>query len=110
MDLQILDDGKGVKFTATPVNKAGAPVTLPAGVVPVWASSNPAALSVAADPSDTTGLTALGTPVSDGLGVVVSLTADLGGGVIIKDDGSDAPIDVVPDTQATGFVIQEAAQ
>ena len=110
MDLQILDDGKGVKFTATPENRAGKPVSLPAGVTPVWASSDPSVLTVAADPSDTTGLTALGTPVSDGAGIVVSLTADLGGGNIIKDDGSDAPIDVIPDTQATGFVIQEATE
>ena len=110
MDLQILDDGKGVKFTATPVNKANNPVTLPAGVVPVWTSSNPAVLSVTADPSDSTGLTALGTAVSDGTGVVVSLTATLPDNTIIKDDGSDAPIDVILDTQASGFIIQEAAQ
>ena len=77
MDLQIFDDGKGVKFTATPVNKAGKPVALPVGVVPVWASSNPAVLSVAVDPSDSTGLSALGTPVSDGTGVVATLTATL---------------------------------
>ncbi len=39
MDLQILDDGKGVQFTAQPVNKGGKPVTLPEGVVPTWTSS-----------------------------------------------------------------------
>ena len=110
MDLQIFDDGKGVKFTATPVNKAGKPVTLPSGVVPAWASSDSTVLTVAADPTDPTGLTALGTAVSDGTGVVVSLTATLSDGTVIKDDGSDAPIDVVADTQASGFTIQEAAQ
>lgn len=86
MDLQILDDGKGVKFSATPVNQGGKPVTLPSGVVPVWASSDPTVLTVAADPSD------------------------LGGGNTIKDYGAQAPIDVVADTTATGFTIQEAAQ
>ena len=110
MNLQITDDGKGVKFTAQPVNKAGKTVSLPSGVVPVWTSSDPSVLSVAPDPSDATGLTALGTPVSDGTGINVDCTADLGGGNIIKDDGSEALIDVVPDTTATGFVIQEAAQ
>jgi hypothetical protein len=110
MDLQILDDGKGVKFTAEPVNKAGKPVTLPSGIVPVWASSNSAVLTVVADPTDSTGLTALGTPVSDGTGVVASITATLADGTVIKDDGSEAPIDVVADTQASGFIIQEAAQ
>jgi len=110
MDLQIFDDGKGAKFTATPVNKAGKPVTLPSGIVPTWTSSNPAVLTVAPDPTDPTGLTAIGTPVSDGTGITVDCSADLGGGNIIKDDGSQAPLDVVPDTQATGFIIQEAAQ
>ena len=110
MDLQIFDDGKGVKFTAEPVNKAQKPVTLPAGIIPVWASSNPAVLTVAADPSDPTGLTAIGTPVSDGTGVTASVSATLADGTVIKDDGSESPIDVVADTTATGFIIQEAAQ
>ena len=110
MDLQIFDDGKGVKFTATPVNKAGKPVSLPDGVVPTWTSSDPNVLAIAPDPNDPTGLTAIGTPVSDGTGINVDCTADLGNGNIIKDDGTEAPIDVVPDTQAAGFIIQEAAQ
>jgi hypothetical protein len=109
MDLQILDDGKGVKFTAEPVNKAGKPVSLPSGIVPVWSSSNPAVLTVAADPADASGLTALGTPVSDGTGVLASVTATLADGTVIKDDGSEAPIDVVADSEAAGFIIQEAA-
>ena|ERR1039458_106802 len=110
MDLQIFDDGKGAKFSATPVNKVGKPVTLPSGVVPVWTSSDPTVLTVAPDPTDPTGLTGIGTPVSDGTGITVDCSADLGGGNTIKDDGSQAPVDVVADTQATGFVIQEAVQ
>jgi len=110
MDLQITDSGKGVKFTAEPVNKAGKQVSLPVGIVPVWASSNPAVLTVAADPSDPSGLTALGTPISDGTGVLASVTATLPDGTVIKDDGSEAPIDVVSDGTPSGFVIQEAAQ
>lgn len=110
MDLQIFDDGKGVKFTAEPVNKSGKQVSLPDGIVPVWTSSNPAVLAVAADPTDPTGLTAIGTPVSDGVNVLASVSATLADGTVITDDGSEAPIDVVADTQASGFIIQEAAQ
>ena len=110
MDLQIFDDGKGAKFSATPVNQVGKPVTLPSGVVPVWTSSNPTVLAVASDPTDPTGLTAIGTPVSDGTGITVDCTATLPDNTVIKDDGSQAPVDVVADATATGFVIQEAAQ
>jgi hypothetical protein len=110
MNMQIFDDGKGVKFTATSVNKGGKGVSLPDGVIPAWTSSDPTVLTVAPDPSDPTGLTAIGTPVSDGTGINVDCSADLGGGDVIKDDNSESPIDVVADTKAAGFIIQEAAQ
>lgn len=113
VDLQILDDGAGVKYVFTPVNAGGSAVALPAGVVPSYNSNNPA-LTVVPDPSDTTGLTALGTispPAQDAAGVVVTITAALPNGTVLT---FAAPaVDIVPDpnnpANPTGFTVVESA-
>jgi hypothetical protein len=119
VDLQILDDGKGVLFTLTPVNAAGGSVPLPTGTVVVATSSAPATLTVAADPgdptatppraADTTGLVFLGSvvkPVVDATGVTVGFSDTLATGTITA---TSAPVDIVADNSAVGFTVTEAA-
>ena len=121
VDLQILDDGKGVLFTLTPVNAAGATVALPAGVTVTPTSSAPGSLAVAQDPGDpnanpprppdTTGLVFLGTvpqPPVDATGIVVTFSATLPSGTVIS--AAAAPVDVVTDSSPVGFSITETAE
>lgn len=107
LNLQILDDGKGVQFTATPDHP------LKPDEVPTWSLSDPTALVV--DPNDTvdpTGLSQiyrLPSPAKDVTGLVATISLTRHDGVVVK---TDAPaIDIVPDPNAEvgGFVIQEAA-
>jgi hypothetical protein len=115
-DLQILDNGKGVLFTLTPVNRAGNPEPLPAGTTVLATSSAPASLAVAPDPgdpnatpprpADTTGLIFLGTvpqPPVDAVGVVVTFSAPFG-------STAADPIDVTADNSPVGFTITETAE
>lgn len=106
VDLQILDDGKGVLFTLTPVNQAGNPVPLPTGDTVTATSSVPGSLAVASNPGDTTGLVFLGTvpqPPVDATGIVVTFSAAFG-------STAANPIDVVSDSSPVGFTITEAAE
>ena len=105
VDFQVLDSGK-VLFTASVVDAAGNPPNppgLPAGTAtPVWTSSDPTILAVASDAAtlaaltppvvDPTGLTAVGTPVALGTGVVVSVSAAPPTGAALT--GSANPVDV----------------
>lgn len=113
VDLVILDSGKGVLFTLTPINKAGATEPLPAGDVVNATSSAPASLAVAPDPgdpsatpprpADTTGLVFLGTvpqPPVDAVGVVVTFSAAFGSTVA-------NPVDITADNSPVGFSITE---
>lgn len=116
MKLVILDDGKGIQFTAQPT-KNGNPVNLKPGQTPVWTilDSN----GVVADPQplvtsvDATGLILTGTitdPVVDGTGYTAKIELDLtpGGGTDIVDQ-SDT-FDVAPDPEnVDNFTIQSAA-
>jgi len=112
VDLQILDDGKGVLFTLTPVNKAGNTEPLPAGSTVKATSSAPASLVVAANPGDTTGLVFLGTvpqPPVDATAIVVTFECDdSNGNALFSTDA--APIDVTADNTPVGFTITETAQ
>jgi hypothetical protein len=121
VDLQILDDGKGVLFTISGfVNKAGNPVSQPAGTI-TGVSSAPASLtSPVPDPGDptttpprlpdTTGLVFLSTvaqPVVDATDVVVTFTdTETSGGTITEAAGG---IDIVADDSAVGFSITETS-
>jgi hypothetical protein len=116
VDLQILDDGKGVLYTLTPVNRSGNPEPLPAGVTVSASSSAPASLANAIQdpgdpnatpqrPPDTTGLVFLATvvqPVVDANGIVMTFSAPFGS------TGAD-PVDVVADNSPVGFSIKESA-
>ena len=116
VDLQILDDGKGVLFTLTPVNHAGAPEPLPSGVLVTGTSSAPASLAnpvpdpgdpnaTPPRPADTTGLVFLSTvasPVVDAAGIVVTFSAPFG-------STAADPVDVVADNSPVGFTITESA-
>jgi hypothetical protein len=115
VDLQILDDGKGVLFTLQPVNAAKMPVPLPAGDTVTATSSAPATLAVAPDPgdpnanpprpADTTGLVFLGTvpqPPVDATAIVVTFSASFG-------SSAANPIDVTADGSPAGFTITETA-
>jgi len=116
VDLQILDDGKGVLYTLTPVNKAGNPEPLPAGVVVGASSSAPASLANAVQdpgdptanpprPADTTGLVFLATvpqPPVDAVGIVMTFSAPFG-------STAANPVDVTADNSPVGFTITETA-
>lgn len=124
VDLTVLDDGKGVLFTLTPVNSAGSAVPLPSGSGPVAGASSDPAMTVAQDPgdpaavppraADTTGLVFLGSivqPPKDVAGIVVTFSDTLTNGTIIS---TPAPaVDIVPDPNnpknPSGFTVQEAA-
>jgi|SRR5580700_54604 hypothetical protein len=115
-DLQILDDGKGVLFTLTPVNRAGAPEPLPSGITVTGTSSAPASLAnpipdpgdpnaTPPRPPDTTGLVFLSTvpqPPVDAVSVVVTFTAPFG-------STAANPVDVTADDSPVGFTITESA-
>jgi hypothetical protein len=115
-DLQILDDGKGVLYTLTPVNKAGASEPLPSGTVITASSSAPASLANAIPdpgdptanpprPPDTTGLVFLATvpqPPVDATDAVMTFSAPFG--------STAAPgVDVTADNSPVGFTITETA-
>jgi hypothetical protein len=123
VDLTTLDDGKGVLYTLTPVNAAGADVKMPAGSSPITPSSSDPALTVAPDPgdptanpprpADTTGLVFLGSiaqPPKDVAGIVVSFSATLPSGNTIQTAAD--PVDIVPDpnnpNNPTGFNVVES--
>ena len=108
-DLQIFDDGKGFKITATPDKP------LKAGETTAWSASDPTAVVLEPDPNDPdtpTHISIVGTlptPPKDVTGLVVTLKATRLDSVVISDD---APaIDIVPDPngEVGGFVFQEAA-
>lgn len=127
VDLSILDDGKGVLYTLTPVkaNPDGTttPEPLPAGTSPIVGTPSDPVLNVAQDPgdpsatpprpADTTGLVFLGSIATpkDVAGVVVTFKCTLPNGNVISTDAP--PVDVVPDpnnpNNPTGFTIAEAA-
>src|ERR1039458_7027487 len=81
VDFQLLDNGP-VKFTANPADSLNNPTTLAAGTTPLaWTSDN-AALTLAADPADTSGfaLSQIGTPTALATGVNVACSTTLAGG------------------------------
>lgn len=100
-----------VRYTAVLQDDAGRTnVTAPAGLPPlVWTVDQSAAMSLAPDPSDTSGLNLiqLGTGTAVGTGVVASASTTFPGvatPVVVAAD----PVDVNPDV-ATGFKISESA-
>jgi hypothetical protein len=106
VDFQILDNGT-VRFTATPVDSVGNTATLAAGTPPlVWVSDQPA-LTLAADPSDTSGfaLSQIGTPTTLATGVNVTCSTTLAGGSG-PISGAATPVDVVAGP-AGGFTVAE---
>jgi len=122
VDLDILDDGKGVLYSLTPVNKAGNTVPLPSGTPPITASSSaPASLANAIPdpgdpnanpprPPDTTGLVFLATvpqPPVDAVGIVETFTTTLTNGTVLT--GPAPAVDVTADNTPAGFTIKETA-
>jgi hypothetical protein len=115
-NLQILDDGKGVLYTLTPVNKQGVAEPLPAGTAITATSSAPASLANAVPdpgdatlnpprPADTTGLVFLATvpqPPVDAAGVVMTFSAPFG-------STDAAAVDITADSSPVGFTITESA-
>lgn len=94
VDFVVLDNGT-VKFTAVPVDVVGNPTNLADGTsTPVWTSADSTTLSVVADTTDTTGLTAIGTPLKLGTSISVSVSAVLPDGVTTVSGDAD-PVDVV---------------
>lgn len=95
VDFQLLDNGTAL-LTATPVDAAGFPATLPAGTAAAtWASSN-AGLTITPVATDPTGLTATAAPAVPPVlltGAVCTISVVLASGSTIT--GSGAPIDVV---------------
>ncbi len=77
----IIPIGFQAKLTIAPKDSKGNPSKIDG--VPVWSTSDPATLTVTADPSDTAGLTAFAVPVGPlaTAQAQVSVDADLGGGV-----------------------------
>jgi hypothetical protein len=121
VDFEILDDGKGVLYTLTPVNTAGNPMPLPGGNTLSGVSAAPASLAnPIADPGDpnatpprlpdTTGLVFLSTvpkPVVDAVGIVVTFTDTQTGGTLLTAVAN--AIDVDADNSLAGFTISETA-
>lgn len=106
VDFEILDNGT-VKYTFTPVDAIGQPTTLPPGTPPLTYSSSSPAMTVAADPSDTSGfgLLAIGTGVAVATGVVVTGQTTLPGAAapII---GTADPVDILAGGPV-GFTVAE---
>lgn len=120
VDLQILENGT-VKYTATPTvggsttdPATGNPVIMPPGTPPLtWTSSDPA-LTLASDPSDTSGFnlsqigTAGATPTT---GIVVTCQTTLAGAAA-PITGEAAPVDIIPvpvtPSNPTGFAVAES--
>lgn len=108
VDLQVLDSGK-VKYVFNPVDAAGNPAALPAGTPALSFTSSDPALTVEPDPSDSTGLTAIGTPSGKlATGVVVTGQTTLPGSST-PIGGTAAPVDIVAGGPS-GFQVQETAQ
>jgi hypothetical protein len=107
VDFQLLDNGT-VKFTASPVDSVNNATTLPAGTPALaWVSDN-AAITLAADPADTSGfaLSQIGTPTALATGVNVTCSTTLAGGAAPITGAAD-PVDVIAGP-AGGFAVSEA--
>jgi hypothetical protein len=103
LDFQLLDNGTALA-TATPIDAAGLPTTLPAGSgTPVWASSAPSVVvtPVATDPTGLSATVTPSTPPVLATAVQVSVTAALASGSSIT--GTDL-VDVVAGGP-TGFSV-----
>lgn len=120
VDLQIVDNGKGVLYTLVP-QKAGQPISLPTGTAPASISvSDPAALNVVPDPgdpnatpprpADTTNLVFLGTlptPPKDEDDVVATFNYTFPDGATLSAVAKG--VDIVPaENDPDSFVIQES--
>lgn len=108
MKIDVLDNGTA-KATATPVDAAGLPTTLPSGTsTPVWSASDPNVV-INPDPSDTSGLTAIfgpATPPQLVSGFTVSVDAVLPDGTT-HITGTSSPNNIVAGGP-TGFSVQTA--
>lgn len=106
VDFVIQDNGT-VKYTLTPVDAMGNATTLAAGTPAVTATSSDPALTLAADPAETSGfsLSWIGTPSALATGVVASFTATQPDGSVVA--GSGDPVDIVAGP-AGGFTVTEA--
>jgi hypothetical protein len=77
----IVPIGQKALLTIAPTDAAGNPSTIDG--IPTWSTSDPTIATVAADPNDSTGLTAFAVPVGP-LGtaqIQVSVDADMGNGI-----------------------------
>ena len=106
VDFVIQDNGT-VKYTLTPVDAMGNATTLAAGTPAVTATSSDPALTLAADPAETSGfsLSWIGTPSALATGVVASFTTTQPDGSVVA--GSGDPVDIVAGP-AGGFTVTEA--
>lgn len=105
VDFQIQDNGT-VKYTLTPVDALGNAAPLAPGTPAVTATSSDPALSLAADPAETSGfsLSWIGTPTALATGVVASFTTTQPDGSVVA--GSGDPVDIVAGP-AGAFTVQE---
>ena len=110
MNLQITDDGKGLKGVAQPVNTAGQDVGLPAGETLAWTlDPDPTVGTIQNDPSDSTGLTVdLVEPLKDSTNNKLKLTGTATDGAQVSDESDE--FDIVTDTKLGGFTFQLSAQ
>ena len=95
VDFRINDNGT-VTYTAVPIDAASNQTTLPAGTPPLeWVASDPASLTLAADPADTSGfnLSQIGTGIKVATGVVTTCSTTLAGATA-PISGSAAPLDI----------------
>jgi len=105
VDFELLDNGT-VRFTAQPVDAVGNNTVLPVGTSPLtWVSDN-TALTLAADPGDTSGfnLSQIGTPTALATGVNVTCSTTVDGTTI---SGTAQPVDIIAGGPV-GFTVTES--
>ena len=110
MNLQITDDGKGLKAIAQPVNLARQNIGLPAGESLAWTfDPDPTVGVIQNDPSDSTGLTIdVVEPLKDSTNNKLKLTGTASDGTQVSDESEQ--FDIVADPKLGGFTFQLSAQ
>ena len=103
VDFTLFDNGQAVG-TASVVDAAGFPTTLPAGTsVPTWTPSDPSAIAVSPAADGMSAIVSPATPPKLATGVTITVSATESDGTTILTGVSD-PIDVVAGP-AAGFAI-----
>jgi hypothetical protein len=104
-ELKGITQGATATFVATPQDKNGDPITLPAGIVPTWTSSDPTGAPVTADADGLTATVTVSDAATAGSTFTLSVSAALANGTTPTGE-ADVPVLAV-EAEVASFVITQ---